>query len=125
MYNDAKHAYEAGDKATGSNRKLEATALLKMARLLEEAKRSWSTPSGRSMLVEALRKNQRLWTLFQTELAQPDHEMPSDLRVDLLKLSAFVDRRTFEVMARPEPEGVQVLIDINRQIALGLAATPS
>jgi len=58
------------------------------------------------------------------EAARPDHEMPIDMRVRLLKLCAFIDRRTFELLARPEPEKVQVLININRQVASGLAVTP-
>jgi flagellar protein FlaF len=121
MFRDARSAYESAMKATDSSRELEATALAKAARLLEECRRGWSEPGHAERLDKALRYNQRLWTLFQTELARPDHEMLPALRLSLLKISAFVDRRTFEIIADPKPEMLQVLIGIDRNIAAGLA----
>jgi flagellar biosynthesis activator protein FlaF len=125
MFGSAQQAYDAGRKTSLSSRELEAAALFKAARILEVCRQEWTVPGSKQRLAEALRQNQRLWTFFQGELSRPDHEMPVGLRRDLLRLSAFVDRRTFEVMARPQPEKLQALIDINRQIASGLAATPS
>jgi flagellar biosynthesis activator protein FlaF len=122
MYTTAQQAYDAVGKATDSNRKLEAAALFKIARQMEIYRDAGKDPMRGEFLTGALLSNLRLWTLFQSELAQEDNELPSDLRVDLLKLSAFVDRRTFEVMAEPAPEKIQSLIDINRHIASGLAA---
>ena len=121
MLNRAQQAYESGAKATDSSRELEAAALFKAARMLDQAKQQWGTSDGPAKLNEALRHNLRLWTLFQAELARPDHQMPVDLRVRLLKLSAFIDRRTFELMAHPEPEKIQILININRHVASGLS----
>ncbi|MDM7913938.1 MAG: flagellar biosynthesis regulator FlaF [Candidatus Eisenbacteria bacterium] len=125
MFRSPVQAYEAGSKTSASSRELEAAALFKAARSLETCKDGWNEPQKRETLDDALRQNLRLWSLFQAELARPDHELPLDLRVDLLRLSAFVDRRTFDLMAHPEPEKLQALIDINRHIASGLAATPS
>jgi flagellar protein FlaF len=124
MYTTAQQAYEAVGKATDSNRKLEAAALFKLARQLEIYRDAGSDPVQSELLNGALLSNLRLWTLFQTELAQPDSELPTDLRVDLLKLSAFVDKRTFEVMVEAAPEKIQALIDINRHLASGLTAVP-
>jgi len=42
-----------------------------------------------------------------------------------LRLSAFVDKRTFQVMAEPSPDKLQALIDINRNIAAGLSTAPA
>ena len=67
------------------------------------------------LLSEALKRNQKLWTLFQAELARPDHELPVDLRRDLLRISRFIDKRTFELLSSPEPEKLTALIDINRR----------
>jgi flagellar biosynthesis activator protein FlaF len=47
--------------------------------------------------------------------------MVPELRRDLLRLSGFVDKRTFEIMAEPEPTKLQALIDIDRNIAMGLS----
>lgn len=122
----ALDAYEAAGKAASSNRELEAAALFKAARKLEAVRRAWDSPDRKEKLTEALRYNQRLWTFFQSELSVPDHEMLTELRVNLLRLSGFVDRRTFEIMAarKPDPDQLQVLIDINRNIAAGLSEKP-
>lgn len=125
MFQNAQQAYEQGSKTTNSGRQIEARALFKAARMLEACRSGWEEPDRRERLNEALRLNMKLWTLFQTELAHPDHELPLDLRTDLLRLSAFVDRRTFQVMSQPDPEKLQALIDINRNIAMGLSVTPS
>lgn len=124
MFRDPRDAYESAVKASTSNREIEATALSKAARLLEECRDAWSQPGHSQRLEKALRYNQRLWTLFQTELARPDHEMLPELRLRLLELSAFVDKRTFESIAEPRPDKLQILIDIDRNIAAGLATRP-
>ena len=123
----ALEAYEAAGKAASSNRELEAAALFKAARKLEAVRREWDSPNRKDSLQEALRYNQRLWTFFQSELSVPDHEMLTEVRVNLLRLSGFVDRRTFEIMAakEPEPDQLQVLIDINRNIGAGLGDKPN
>jgi flagellar protein FlaF len=122
----AIEAYEAAGKTTASSRELEAAALFKAARQLEAVRSDWGSPTRKESLNEALKYNQQLWTFFQSELSLPDHEMLTELRVNLLRLSAFVDRRTFEIMAAPEPtpEQLQILIDINRNVAAGLSEKP-
>jgi flagellar biosynthesis activator protein FlaF len=125
MFTNARKAYEAGNKATDSSRDLESTALFKAARLLQECQDRWDEPGHQERFEHALRYNQRLWTLFQTELARPDHEMIPSLRRDLLQISSYVDKRTFELMAVPDREKLGVLIEIDRNIASGLAVRPA
>jgi len=122
MFNSARQAYEQGTKTASSSRQLEAAALFKCARMLESCQRDWDAPGRAAALDEALRHNLRLWTLFQGELAQPEHMIPADIRLNLLKISRFIDKRTFELMAEPRPEKLQALIDINRNIGSGLSA---
>jgi flagellar biosynthesis activator protein FlaF len=124
MSANARQAYDKGKKATGSTRELESAALFKAARMLEQVKTAWEEPERDERLRRAIKHNQQLWTLFQTELVRPDHEMPRALRLNLLRLSAFIDRRSFEVLGKPDPTMLQALIDINRQIASGLASNP-
>lgn len=121
MFTSASRSYESAAKAATSGREVEANALFKAARLLEACRTNWDAPDRGERLNEALRFNQRLWTVFQSDVGRPDNELPTDLKVNLLRLSAFVDRRTFEVLADATPDKLQVLIDINRNIALGLA----
>jgi flagellar protein FlaF len=121
MARSALDAYRSAEQAAVSGRELEATALFKAARQLEGVQRNWEAADRDARLDEALRYNTRLWTFFQGELAEPDHPLPIELRKNLLELSKYVDKRTFEVMAFPEPAKLQVLININRQIAMGLS----
>ena len=123
MFRSVAQAYETVTRGSAQGRQLEAEALFKAARLLDACRMHWAAADRRERLAEALRFNQRLWTLFQTDLARPGHALPADMRVNLLRISAFMDRRTFEIMANPAPEKLQALIDINRNIALGLTAT--
>lgn len=124
MYRNAQNAYDLGAKTSASGRELESAALFKAARLLEACRQRCEDPANARTVVEALRFNQRLWTFFQSELANPSHPMPRDLRVNLLRLSAFIDKRTLEMLGEPTSQGLQALIDTNRHIAEGLATRP-
>ncbi len=122
MFVSVKQAYDQGTKTTASGRQLEAGALFKAARRLEECQEKWNAPDCSERLHDALAHNRRLWTFFQSELVEPDHGLPMDLRRDILRLSLFIDRRTIEVIAEPYPEKLTALIEINRHIAAGLSA---
>jgi flagellar protein FlaF len=121
MYGSARRAYESGAKSAPSGRELESAALFKAARQLEGCRSHWNAADRATRLDEALRYNQRLWTFFQGELLSDGCPLPADLRSNLLRLSAFIDRRTFEMIARPTPEGLAALIEIDRHIASGLS----
>ena len=121
MYGSARRAYESGAKSAPSGRELEAAALFKAARQLEACANAWEQPGRAAQLDEALRYNQRLWTFFQGELLADGCVLPQDLRANLLRLSAFIDRRTFEMIARPTRVGLRALIEIDRHIAAGLS----
>ncbi len=125
MYRSARMAYESGSKTSDSSRELEANALFRAARRLEACQQDWNSPERAALLGEALRNNQKLWTLFQSALAEPGNPLPAELKVNLLRLSAFIDRRTLEILAAPTPEKLQALIDIDRNVAAGLAQRPS
>lgn len=117
---NALDAYQSVEKTTLSGRELEAAVLMRAAQMLAEVQSQWDAPDRDERLDQALRYNQRLWTLFQVELTAPDHPMPVEIKRNLLSLSAFIDKRTFEVMAFPEPRKLDVLISINKNIAAGL-----
>lgn len=121
---NALEAYQSVHKNTSSSRELEAAVLFKAARRLEDCVQQWGTDGHESRLEEALRYNLRLWTFFQTELGEPGHPLPVEIRRNLLQLSGFVDRQTFSTMADPSREKLPPLININRNIAAGLAQNP-
>ncbi|MEW5789617.1 MAG: flagellar biosynthesis regulator FlaF [Pseudomonadota bacterium] len=125
MPGKAIDAYKSVQNETQNGRELESSLLNKAALLLQICRDQWDAEGHVERFDDALRYNQRLWTFFQAELLEESNPLPAPLRQDLLNLSAFVDKRTFEVLAYPAKEKLDVLININRQIAEGLAATQS
>ena len=121
----AAEAYNTVEKAGATGRQLEATALFRVARVLQAAYDEWDAADGPKKLDEALKLNQRLWTFFQSELSAEDNPLPPDLKLRLLKLIEFIDKRTFELMAVPDREKLPILININRNVAAGLSAVPA
>jgi flagellar protein FlaF len=117
-------AYESVNTATLSGREVEAAVLTKAALKLKECQDNWDAPDRDRKLDEALKYNQRIWSIFQSELSRDDHEMPKKLRLDILRLAAFVDRRIFETMAFPEPNKLNIVININNNLAAGLRGSP-
>jgi len=113
-------AYRTVQKITSSGRELETLVLNRAALKLVEVQNNWNAPDRDELLDEALRYNQRIWSLFQGELMKEDNPLPRKLRADILSLSVFIDRRIFEVMASPDPEKLNVIININLNIAAGL-----
>ena len=101
----------------GNPARTEAWALLESARDLSHAK---SGPTER--FLAALRRNWRLWTIFQASLLDPACAMPPEIRGNLIGLSNFIDKRTAELLAKPQPGLADALININVQIGVGLLA---
>jgi flagellar protein FlaF len=117
-------AYDSVSKATQSGREIEAAVLTKAALKLKKCQDDWNAPDRDNRLDEALKYNQRIWSLFQSELSPENHELPKKLRLDILRLAAFIDRRIFETMAFPAPEKLNIVIDINNNLAAGLRGSP-
>ena len=120
MYQAALKAYDSVNKSTMSGREVEAEVLTKAAIRLKACQDNWAENGQGAKLEAALKYNQRIWTIFQAELEKPENPLPHPLKVDLLRLSAFIDKRTFDTMAYPAPEKLTILININNNIAAGL-----
>ncbi|MGD8963415.1 MAG: flagellar biosynthesis regulator FlaF [Desulfobacterales bacterium] len=118
------HAYENVSQVTMPGREVEAAVLTKAARKLKECQDNWNASNREERLEEALKFNQRIWSIFQSELSREDHELPSKIRLDILRLAAFIDRRIFETLAQPSPDKLKIIIDINNNIAAGLRSRP-
>jgi flagellar protein FlaF len=116
-------AYENVAKATISGREIEAAVLTKAALKLKECQENWDAPDRDNRLEEALKYNQRIWSIFQSELSRKNHELPKKLRLDIFRLAAFIDRRIFETMAFPSPQKLKIVIDINNSLAAGLRSS--
>jgi flagellar protein FlaF len=124
VYNQALNAYKQVNNTTISGRETEARVLTEAALKLKKCQENWGTPNNDIELDQALRYNQKIWSLFQGELEREDNPLPGKLKIDILRLAAFIDKRIFEVMAFPSPEKLNIIININQNIAAGLRGSP-
>jgi flagellar biosynthesis activator protein FlaF len=115
--------YRNVQQMTLTGRELEAAVLTKAAQKLTLCQNNWEAPDREENMIQALRYNQQVWTVFQSELASPENPLPKKLKEDLLSLSAFIDKRIFEIMSFPAPEKLSAIININLNIAAGLSAS--
>lgn len=124
MYKNAVSTYQTVGKNTISGRETEARVLTEAALKLVRVQENWDAEGRDELLDEALRYNQRIWSLFQSELQQEENPLPTKLKVDILRLSLFIDKRIFDVMAFPNPQKLDIIININQNIAAGLRGSP-
>jgi flagellar biosynthesis activator protein FlaF len=118
------NAYRKTMVVTSSGRDLEANVLTKAAQHLKDCQIKWGQEGHRERLDNALRVNQKIWTIIQAELASDDNPLPIQMRNDILNLSLFIDKRIIETMAEPAPEKLDAIIRINLNIAEGLRGSP-
>jgi flagellar protein FlaF len=112
--------YARTPQAGGMPARTEAWALVEAARRMAE---SPNAEKPRKAMQEALRLNWRLWTIFQAELTVlSDESVPPEIRINMLTLAKFVDKHTVGCLPDPSLEKLQVLININRELASGLLA---
>ena len=71
----------------------------------------------------------KVWTVLQAfMLGEESHHLPIEIRNNIFNLSRFVDKRTFALLGQLKSERdttmLDVLININTNIALGLRGNP-
>jgi flagellar biosynthesis activator protein FlaF len=124
MHSNLAVAYKQAQKTGMSDREIEAAVLMKAATMLKQCQGHWDESLREGTLDKALKYDQQLWTFFQAAISDAENPMPAQLKTDILRLSIFVDRRIFEVMAFPSPEKLNILINININLAMGLRGNP-
>lgn len=111
--------------SSDNSRDTDAQALAICARKLEEAKNELAAnPQSKDALKaygDAIRFNQRLWTIFQVALSDPENPLPEGLKVTLFNLSRYVDKTSLRAVGKYAPREVDSLVNINRIIAAGLS----
>ncbi|SRR5690606_31697967 len=115
----AAHAYARIAQTTSSPRDIEAQALLKAARQLQQVQANWSGPD--KAMHEALLFNRRLWSIFMSAAESNDNPQPQEVRQNIANIGVFVMKRTVEMQTDPDPSKLTSLIDINCNIAAGLS----
>jgi len=126
VYSKELNAYRSNQNtAEMSGREIEAAALTRCAHMLADCQRHWNAPDRDTALDEALVANQRVWTILQSELVRDDNPLPIEIRQNILTLSIFIDNRIVQIMTHPDPEKLQIIIDINLNLAAGLRGSPA
>lgn len=122
MQNSAALAYQQVGRQTVSPRVLEANLLSRSAAQLQRIRDDWE--NNRRDLFEALRFNRKLWNIFLTSVTGEECKLPRELRENIANLGIFVMKQTIATQDQPEPRKLDVLININRELAAGLRAMP-
>lgn len=124
--NNNPHASAAGvygqhaQTHTPDQRELEARVLLKSAQFLQDLQNDWSNINP-DVLEETLKYNRQIWVMFyDTAIENPEGNRPNDLRSNIINLANFIFKREIEILAKPDRKKLDVLININREIAAGL-----
>lgn len=121
-YAQAASTYGVSAREGVSQRELEAQLLLKAANEIQKLRDKWDEATTED-IDNILSYNRKLWMVFfDTAVNNPDKEEARtlDLRNNIVNLCNFIFKRTLNVMAEPQKEKLNVLIDINREVAAGL-----
>lgn len=120
-YASAAGAYDKHAQAgAGDQRELEARILLKSARQMQALQERWEGISS-TELDEALRYNRQIWLMFvDTAVDDKEPGRTKELRNNIASLGNFVFKQTHDILTAPAKEKLNILIDINRDIAAGL-----
>ena len=111
--------YAQNEVAGMSEAELEARALIRTASALNKVKENWET--SKDELASALDKNRHLWSILASAMKEEDCPQPPEIKQNILNLASFIFKRTVEVMTNPDPKKLDILIDINMNIARGLS----
>jgi flagellar biosynthesis activator protein FlaF len=117
----AAQAYARTSHTTASPREIEAQALLKAARQLQDVQANWAGPDKN--MHHALTFNRRLWSIFMTAVETNENPQPIEVRQNIANIGVFVMKQTLEMQLDPDPAKLKSLIDINCNLAAGLAGS--
>lgn len=124
-YGKASGSYGSLAIKHADKRDVEAQALLKAAKKLQDLQTGWDKRSGNSV-EETLKYNRQLWVIFYDNAVSENSagKSPSALRTNIINLAGFVFKRSIDILAEPDREKLSILISINREIAAGLMTKP-
>ena len=118
-------AYDKNIKTTESPHETDAAVLEHAAQILLAAQTLIEADKleNEDDFFMALNYNQRVWTVLQAFAAE-ENSIPDQIRANLISLSIFVDKQTYKALSENDPKKLDVLININRQIAAGFRSIP-
>lgn len=121
-YASASRHYDTHAKnTTGDPRELEARVLIKSAKQLQDLQARWDNGMTDAELNEVLLYNRQVWMIFvDTALENTGEGHTIELRNNIANLGTFIFKQTIDILAAPKKEKLNILIEINREIAGGL-----
>lgn len=121
-YTNAAGTYgNVAQKHTPDQRELESRVLLKSAKMMQDLVDGWDAVTP-DVLEETLKYNRQIWMLFfDTAVENENGERSDSLRSNIINLANFIFKREMEILSAPQASKLSALIDINRNIAAGLA----
>jgi flagellar protein FlaF len=111
----SKGAYQSSQKITEKQEDTDAAVLMIAADKLLNVKKS----PNEDIFEETLLYNKSIWTVIQSEMTEA-HPLPLEIKSNLISLSLFIDNQTDKAVGCRDPEMLDSLININRNIAAGL-----
>jgi flagellar protein FlaF len=121
MYKQALKAYENAQKTAIQLKELERLAIARTTHYMTNARDNFTQgKQSYDKYAYALKFNQKLWTLIQSNIADNPTSGTASLRESLLKLSFFIDKQTMIALRNPDPNNLTPLIEINKSISGGL-----
>lgn len=115
----AAQAYARTAQTTSSPREIEAQALLKAAKKLQDVMSSQDHSD--SDFSAALLFNRKLWSILLSAVTSDESPQTLDIRQNIANIGTFVMTQTMELQLNPQREKLKPLIDINCNLAAGLS----
>jgi flagellar biosynthesis activator protein FlaF len=114
--------YVKTQKQTVPGRDIEVNVLEKAAVMLKRCQENWTGDVFNRELDDALRYNQKIWDVFQTDWRSPECQLTRAMRENLLSLGIYVRKTSLDIIAYPKKAKLNALIRINENLAAGLKA---
>ena len=102
----AAQAYARTSQTTAPPREIEAQALLKAARQLQDVQANWAGPDKN--MHHALLFNRRLWSIFMSAAETNDNPQPLEIRQNIANIGVFVMKQTIEMQMNPDPAKAEI-----------------
>ncbi len=117
MY-QAAQTYARNALQSADPRNQEAQLLMTAAAKLQGIRDNWD--EQKKNIDSAVIYNQKLWSAIVVLVTEESNQLPNDIKSNIANLANFVFNHSFRILADPKPERLDVLVSINRNIALGL-----
>ncbi|GEM_PF-4172040 len=69
---------------------------------------------------DPLTHNRQVWTIFLDAATDPQSPMPAEMRTNMIGLCRFVINQCMRMLFEPDPQKLDLMIEINQHIAAGL-----